>query len=52
MVGCIHSVLGKKKFLIQFEYGQKKEISSSLLVFLSLKEEIDMDEAILHVTEK
>ena len=36
VVGCIQSVVGKKKFLVQLEYGKKKEISSSLLVFLSL----------------
>ena len=24
VVVCFHSVLGEKKFLIQFEYGQKK----------------------------
>ena len=48
VVGCVHSVVGKKKFLIQFEYGQKKETSSSSLVFVSLKEEVEMDEAISH----
>ena len=48
VVGCVHSVVGKKKFLVQFEDGQKKEISSSSLVFLSSKEEVEMDEAISH----
>ena len=24
VVGCVHTVVGKKKFLVQFEYGQKK----------------------------
>ena len=43
---------GKKKFLIQFEYGYKKEISDSSLVFLSSKEEVDMDEALSHSLEK
>ena len=42
----------KKKFLVQFEDGQKKEISSSLLAFLSLKEEVEMDEAIPHSPKK
>ena len=33
VVGCIHSVAGKKKFLFQFKDGQKKEMISSSLVF-------------------
>ena len=40
VVGCVHTVVGKKKFLVQFEDGKKKEMSYSSLVFLSLKEEI------------
>ena len=52
VVECVQSVVGKKKFLIQFEDGQKKEISSSSLVFLSSKEEVDMDEPISHLPEK
>ena len=52
VVGCVHSVVGKKKFLVLFEYGQKKEISSSSLMFLSSKEEVEMDEPISHLPEK
>ena len=52
VVGCVHSVVGKKKFLIQFEDGKKKEISSSSFVFLSSKEEVEMDEPISHFPEK
>ena len=52
MGGCVHSVVGKNKFLIQFEDGQKKDISSSLLVFLISKEEVEMDEPISHLPEK
>ena len=37
VVGCFHNVLGKEKFLVQFEDGQKKYMSSSLLVFLRSK---------------
>ena len=48
VVGRFQSVVGKKKFLVQFEDGQKKDISSSLLVFLSLKQEVETDEAISH----
>ena len=33
VVGCVHSVVGKKKFLVQVKDGQKKErISSSLVL--------------------
>ena len=35
VMGCVHSLVGKKDLLVQFEYGNKKEVSSSLLVFLS-----------------
>ena len=35
VMGCVQSVVGKKKFLVQLDDGQKKEISSSSLVFLS-----------------
>ena len=49
---CVQDVAGKKKFLFQFEDGQKKEISSSSLVFLSSKEEVDMDDPLSHSTEK
>ena len=52
VVGCVQSVVGKTKFLAQFEYGQKKDISSSLLVFLSSKEEVDINEAISHFRKK
>ena len=52
VVVCVHSVAGKKKLLVQFEDGEKKETGSSSLVFLSSKEEVDMDEAISHSTEK
>ena len=47
-MGCSQAVVGKKKFLLQFEDGHKKQISSSSLVFLSSKEEVYMDEAISH----
>ena len=52
MVKCVQNAVEKKKFLVQFEYGQKKEISSSFLVFLSSKEEVEMDEPISHLAEK
>ena len=46
VVGCVQSVVGKNKFLVLFEYGQKKEMVSFLLVHLNEKEEVDMDESI------
>ena len=52
MVGCVQAVVGKKRLLVQLEDGQKKEISSSLLVFLSPKEEVDMDESLSNSPEK
>ena len=52
VVGCVQSGVGFKKFPVQFEDGQKKEISSSSLVFLSSKEEFDMDEALSHSPKK
>ena len=48
VVVCVNDVEGKNNFLVQLEDGQKKEISSSSLVFLSSKEEVDMDEPLSH----
>ena len=50
MVGYVLDVEGKKNFQFQFEDGQKKERSYSLLVFLSSKEEVDMDEPLSRST--
>ena len=52
VVGCVQIVVGKKNFLLQFEYGKKKEKSSSSLVYLSSKEEVDMEEAISYSPQK
>ena len=46
VVGCVQSVVGKNKFLVLFEDGQKKEIGSNSLVYLNEKEEVDMEESI------
>ena len=43
VVGCVQAVVGKNKLLVLFKYGQKKETSSSSLVFLISKEEVVMD---------
>ena len=45
-------MVGKKKLLFIFKYGQKKEIGSCSLVYLSEKEEVDMEESISHLPEK
>ena len=52
MVVCIHSVVGKNKFLVQLEDGQKKEIGSCSRVFLIPKEEVEVDEPISHFPQK
>ena len=52
VVGCVQSVLGKKKFLVKFEDGQKRDISSYVMVFLSSEEGVEMDEPISHLPEK
>ena len=52
VVGCVQSVVGKKNFLVKIENGQKKEMSSSSLVFLSQKEEVDMDDPISNLPKK
>ena len=48
MVGCVESVVGKNNCLLQLQNGHKKWIGSSLLVFLSLKEEVEMGEPLYH----
>ena len=52
VVVCVQSVVGKNNFLVQFEYGQKKEISFSLLVFLNLEEEVETEEPISQLSKK
>ena len=52
VVGCFQTVVGKKRLLVLFEDGQKKEISYSLLVYLILKEKVEMEEPISHLPEK
>ena len=37
VVICFQAVVGKKKFLVKIEYGNKKYIISSSLVFLKFK---------------
>ena len=51
VVGCLWSVVRKKIFLLQIKDGKKKDIMYSSLVFLSSKEEVDMDEAISYSPE-
>ena len=37
VIVCVHDLVGKKRFLVKFEDGQKKVISYSFLVFLIRK---------------
>ena len=48
MVRCVHSVVGNKIFLVQFEDGQKQNMNNCLLVFLSFKEEFEMYDPLSH----
>ena len=48
VVGCVQYVVGGKYFLFQFKYVQKKNIGYSSLLFLSSKEEVEMDEPLLN----
>ena len=52
VVVCVHAVLGKKSFLFQFEYENNKDISSSSIMFLSSKYEVEMDKPLSHYPEK
>ena len=46
VVRCVHRVVGKNKFIVIFEDGKKNEISSCMLVYLSEKEEVEMEDMI------
>ena len=52
VVGCVQSVVGKNKFPVLFKYGQKKKIGSCLLVYLSEKEEVEMEEPMSHLPKE
>ena len=52
VVGCVEIVVGKNNFLVLLEDGQKKEIGSFSLVYLSEKEEVEMEESITLFPEK
>ena len=40
---CVQDVVGKNKFLVKFEYGQKIEIIASSLPYLCEKEEVGQE---------
>ena len=52
VVGFFQSLVVNKKLLVKFEYGQNKYMSSSLLQFLCLKEEVGMNEPKSNLTRK
>ena len=53
-MGCVQAVVGKKKFLFQFEDGQKKEMSSFSLSYLCSKEKacLETEDPILYPPPK
>ena len=50
--GCFQDLVGKNILLFQFVDGKKKDMSSSSVVFLYSKEEVDMDEPLSNSPEK
>ena len=52
VVRCVQSLVEKKNFLVLFEDGQNKEIGYFLLVYLSEKDEVDMEDSITLFLEK
>ena len=52
VVECVQSVVRMKIFVFQFRYGRKKNMSFSLLLFLSSKEEVEMDEPLSNSPKK
>ena len=46
VVGCVQRVVGKNTFLVLLEDGQKKDIGSCSILYLSEKEEVEMEESI------
>ena len=47
VVGCVQRVVGKNNFLVVFKDEHKKEIGYYSLVYLSEKDEFDMEESII-----
>ena len=54
VVGCVHSIVGKKQFLVQFEDGQKRDMGSCLLTSVCSKEEFghEVNEPISNLHKK
>ena len=47
-MGCVQDVVGNKKFVFQFEYGQERDTSASLISYVCEKQEVvkKLDETI------
>ena len=43
MVQYVQAVIGKKKFLVKFQYGKKSEMISCLIFYACLKEEVGQE---------
>ena len=54
VVGCVQAVVGNKKFLVQFEDGKKRDMSSILILYLCSKYKVflEMDDPISDLPEK
>ena len=54
VVVCVQDIVGKNKLLVKFEYGQKRYISASFLLYLFSKEEVgeEVDETIFEPTKR
>ena len=54
MVGCVQAMAGNRSFLVQFEGGQKKEMSCGSISYVYLKEGVclDMDKPISDLPQK
>ena len=48
----VNAVVGKNRFLVQLEDRNKNQIISCLLVFLSSKEEVEMDDPLTNSPKK
>ena len=43
VLGCLQAMVGNKKFVVRFEYGQKRDMSASSLLYLCDKEEVGQE---------
>ena len=53
-MGCVQYVIGKNNFLVKYEGGQKREMSSGLILYVCSKDEVvqEIDKPIYGLTQK